>query len=117
MGDCPDIAVLLETSILFLTTPPHLGSRLNSGNEERKLVSRPSAIQTGLQLIGLAEPLCFVAGGLLNMRIAEVKQRLINEAAGVIGDDHFAVTVLDFLVVGDGVVAERETDENDQRAE
>ena len=53
----------------------------------------------------------------IQIEVPEMKQRLVDKAAGVIGDDHLAVTLLHFLVVGDGVVSEGESDECNQRAE
>ena len=53
----------------------------------------------------------------IQIQIPEVKQPLIDKAAGVIGDDHFAVALLHFLVVGDGVVAEGARHQNEQQGD
>ena len=53
----------------------------------------------------------------VQIEVPEMKQRLVDEAARVIGDDHLAVTLLHLLVIGDGVVAEGENDEDNQRTE
>ena len=50
----------------------------------------------------------------IEIKISEMKHRLIDEPAPIIGDDQLGIALLHFFVVGDGVVAKREGDENDQ---
>src|SRR5262249_12417049 len=53
----------------------------------------------------------------IEIKISEMKHRLIQEPAPIIGDDQLGITLLDFFVIGDRIVAKREGDENDQCAE
>ena len=53
----------------------------------------------------------------IEIKISEMKHRLIDEAAPIIGDDQLGIALLHLFVVGDRVVAKRVGDENDQRAE
>ncbi len=53
----------------------------------------------------------------IQIEISEVKQGLIGEAAGIIGDNQFAIALLHFFVVGDGIIAKGEDDERNQRGE
>ena len=50
----------------------------------------------------------------IEIKISEMKHRLIDEPASIIGDDQFGIALLHFLVVGDGIVAKRESDQNDK---
>jgi hypothetical protein len=50
-------------------------------------------------------------------KIAEMKQRLVGKAGGIVGDDHLAVALLYFLVVRDRVVLEGEKYECHERGE
>ena len=52
----------------------------------------------------------------IEVEVLEMEHRLIGKPARVIGDDELAVALLDFLIVGDRVIAKGEGHEDDERA-
>src|SRR5215475_7036621 len=50
----------------------------------------------------------------VEIKVPEMEHRLIDQTASVVGDDQFGVTLLNLFVVGNAVVAEGESDEDDQ---
>jgi hypothetical protein len=50
----------------------------------------------------------------VEVEIPEVEQSLIRKGAAVVRDDEFAVALLDLLIVGDGIIAERRENEDNQ---
>jgi hypothetical protein len=53
----------------------------------------------------------------VKIKISEVEDRLIGQAAGVIANDQLTVTLLHLLIVGDAVIAESKCNETGQRNE
>ena len=92
---------------------PHRGDAADAGKRRQQM---PDLVKIERKEL-LEADRDHVKQAAIQIEIPEMKQRLVDKAARVIGDDHLAVTLLHFLVIGDGVVAEGENDEDNQRAE
>jgi hypothetical protein len=53
----------------------------------------------------------------VEIQIPEMEQPLVGKRTPIVGDDKFAVALLDLLVIGDRVIAESREDQDNQQAE